>query len=103
MKRVIDGKRYDTERAQEIGSWWNGYGNNDFKYCAETLYITAKGNYFLAGNGGAMSKYAESHGNSTCGGCGIFPLSREEAFLWAQENLEPKDFQEHFSDMIEDA
>ena len=105
MKRVIEGKRYDTATAQEIGAWWNGYSTSDFEYCEEKLYLTSKGNFFLAGEGGAYSRYAQSHGNATGGGEAITPLSREEAFQWAQEHLEPEDYADspYFSDLIEDA
>ena len=103
MKQIIDAKRYDTETAQEIGGWWNGYSASDFEYCSETLYVTARGNYFLAGSGGAKSHYAQSYGNTTGGGEAITPLSREEAFQWAQEHLDVEDYQEVFGDMVEDA
>ncbi len=29
MKQIIEGKRYDTSTAQEIGAWWNGYSTSD--------------------------------------------------------------------------
>ena len=103
MKQVIEGKRYDTATAQEIGAWWNGYPTSDFHYCEEKLYLTPKGNFFLAGEGGALSQYARSHGNATGGGEAITPLSREEAFQWAQEHLDADDFPEVFGDMVEDA
>lgn len=103
MKRIIEGKRYDTATAQEIGTWWNGYSTSDFEYCEEKLYLTSKGNFFLAGSGGAKSHYAQSYGNATGGGEAITPLSREEAFKWAQEYLKPEEYAEHFSDLIEDA
>lgn len=103
MKQIIEGKRYDTSNAQEIGSWWNGYPTSDFHYCEEKLYLTPKGNFFLAGEGGALSQYARSHGNATGGGEAITPLSREEAFQWAQEHLDVEDYQEVFGDMVEDA
>ena len=103
MKRIIGGKLYRTETSQEIGTWWNGYSTSDFEYCEEKLYLTSKGNFFLAGSGGAKSHYAQSHGNATGGGEAITPLSREEAFKWAQEYLKPEEYAEYFSDLIEDA
>jgi len=103
MKQVIEGKRYDTATAQEIGSWWNGYPMSDFHYCEEKLYLTSKGNFFLRGEGGALSQYSRSHCNATGFGEAITPLSREEAFQWAQEHLEAENYAEYFSDMIEDA
>src|SRR3990172_2422569 len=69
MKKVIDGKIYNTETAELLHEWDNGMYGNDFGRCEEALYRTKKGAYFIAGEGGAMSRYARSCGsNSTCGG-----------------------------------
>lgn len=35
MKKIIDGKKYDTETAKLVGEWTNGYSYNDFHYCTE--------------------------------------------------------------------
>jgi hypothetical protein len=84
MKRIIDGKRYDTEKAEEIA--WNGSteGRSDFRYFSEYLYRTARGRWFLAGSGGPMTKYAETIGNGRTGGDGIIPLSEDEAREWLE-------------------
>ena len=37
MKSIINGKRYDTETAQELASWDNGCNCGDFHECEETL------------------------------------------------------------------
>jgi len=104
MERIINGRRYNTETAQEIGSYWNELGPRDFNRIEETLYITARGNFFLAGSGGCMSKYAVAVGNDTSGSERITPLSRQEAFEWCQEFLsDPAEYQEYFSDLIKDA
>lgn len=104
MKRIIGGKRYDTETAQEIGSG-GGKGNpGDFRHYSESLYITKKGSFFLAGEGGPLSRYGRpAYGGGTCGGEGIIPISREDALSWCEEHLDIEDYQEYFSDMIEDA
>jgi len=48
MRRVIDGKMYDTEKAQLVASdrYWDG-SNWDRKGRNTYLYKTAKGNFFL--------------------------------------------------------
>jgi hypothetical protein len=102
MTKVINGKRYDTKKAKLIASWCNGHCSNDFSYCSETLYVTSKGNYFLHGDGGAMSKYSVSVGNNRGGSEDIIPMSHFEAFEWAQEHASPEEL-EHFNDMIEEA
>ncbi|NLI12909.1 hypothetical protein [Pelotomaculum propionicicum] len=57
-KKVIDRKVYDTDTAELIHEYWNGYGNQDFKFLSEDLYQTKKGNFFLLGSDGAMTCYA---------------------------------------------
>ena len=85
MKKVIDGKLYNTETAELLHEWDNGCYGNDFNECSESLYRTKKGVFFIAGSGGAMSKYAESCGqNSVCGGEGIEPLTSAAAREWAE-------------------
>ena len=39
MKKIINGRKYDTETAKEIGYWSNGYPCSDFNHCNETLYL----------------------------------------------------------------
>ena len=108
MREIINGKRYDTEKATLIGEYNNlGRGCDsvtDFKFCEEGLYVTRSGNYFLAGEGGAMSKYAGPAGqNASQGGSGITPISKDEAYEWAERHLEPAELEKHFYDTIVDA
>lgn len=86
MKRIINGKKYDTETATMIHEWDNGHYTGDFEHCEEALYRTRKGAYFLAGSGGPMSKYAESRGNETSGGEAITPITETEAREWLEEH-----------------
>jgi hypothetical protein len=105
MKAIIDGKRYDTEKAIEIGhSSYNGPGN-DFQAWSGSLYKTPRaGRYFLAGEGGPMSRWASSvDGGGWSSGDGIIPLTSEEALAWAEKELGSDTIEEHFGDQIEDA
>ena len=98
MKRVINGKVYNTNTAEELHSYWNHRGAGDFQYLSEDLYKTKKGNFFLAGEGGAMTKYSQSCGeNSVCGGSGIHPLDPDEALEWAENHgMSAYKIAEHF-------
>ena len=40
MKAIIDGKRYDTERAPKMAEYGNGLGRSDFRNLDEELYRT---------------------------------------------------------------
>lgn len=104
MKKVIDGKLYDTEKATKIADYWNGLGADDFRFVHEELYVTVKGNYFLYGEGGPMTEYAESFGpNSWSGSSNIFSFTREQAYEWLVHREKTEAIIEHFSDFIEEA
>lgn len=67
MKKIINGKLYDTDTAEYIGGY--EYGNSsDFEYVSEALYRKKTGEFFLYGRGGPMSKYAQSCGVNSWGG-----------------------------------
>lgn len=92
MKKVINKKLYNTETAERVGSWDNGHYTNDFAYCSEDLYRTKSGNFFLHGEGGPLSKYAQSSGNSTGWGEKIVPLTYDDAQEWAEKHLDGDDY-----------
>lgn len=102
MKKIINNKVYDTSTAQKLGKWDNGHYTNDFQYCAETLYKKRTGEYFLHGEGHAMSKYASHSGNSSGWGEKIIPLTYEEAQKWAEEHLNADDYISIFGEPVED-
>lgn len=98
MKKVIDGVRYDTGKAKEIARYDNGLCGTDFHHMEETLYKTPNGRWFLAGEGGALSKYSEPVGNNGRGGSSdIIPMSEEEAREWLEEHDEVGALEEHFA------
>lgn len=86
MKKVIDGKMYNTETATEISSAGNSLGRGDFRHYYETLYRTKKGAFFLYGEGGPMTKYGQPCGDMTEGGDGFFVLSNREALSWCERH-----------------
>jgi hypothetical protein len=102
MKRIIDGKTYNTETATTVCDTGNDLSVTDFRHEDSALYITKKGAFFIAGNGGPMSRFARAESqNSWSGGGGVIPLDRGEAVRCA-ENW-PEQIEEYFGDMIEDA
>jgi hypothetical protein len=103
MKQIINGKRYDTASAVRIAGWDNGYGQGDFRWCSEELYKTKTGAYFIAGEGGAMSRYARPCGDMTGGGSGITPYTEEEAREWCEKHGLTDALETFFSASIEDA
>lgn len=104
MKAIINGFRYDTDKAIKVGSASNGYGR-DLSSWDATLYVTKTARrYFLAGRGGPMTRYARSLGdNNTSGGEQIDPMSKEQALAWAEQYLDADEIEAGFADAIQDA
>lgn len=104
MKKIINGKLYDTDTAKELGSWSNAGGWRDFSHMEETLYRKRTGEYFLHGEGGPMTKYAQTVGqNGWSGGSKILPLSAEAARKWAEEHLNADEYMALFGEPEEDS
>lgn len=96
MKKIINGRLYNTDTAELIGSWNNGHYTSDFRYCEESLYRKKNHEYFLYGNGGAFSIYSKSCGDSYRGGEDIIPMTEEEARDWAENYLTAEKYMELF-------
>ena len=103
MKKIINGKVYDTNTAKELGSYGNGGTWRDFSHWEETLYRKKTGEYFLHGEGGPMTRYAEAQGqNQWSGGSRIMPMTYQEATQWAEEHLSADEYEEIFGAVVED-
>lgn len=90
MRRIIDGRLYDTDTARQVGSTWHtdGFRRGDFHYYEEEMYRKRTGEYFLHGWGGAETKYAEPVGlTGLQGGEGIVPIDQPTARQWAEDHL----------------
>jgi len=106
MKKILNGLRYDTDKAVEIGSAsGGGESTRDFEHWEATLYRTPRsGRFFLAGEGGPMSRFSQSIGqNSWSGGSDLIPMTREEALVWAEQHLNTEEIELHFPNNIKDA
>ena len=104
MKAIKNGKRYDTENSELIATYDNGLGISDFRNLSEDLYRTKKGNWFLVGSGGAMTKYSIPAGNMKSGSSdNIVPITETEAFEWLQHHEETYALEKYFSEVIEEA
>lgn len=99
MKKIINGKMYNTDTAKELFHYWNG--NHGFGRISETLYRKKTGEYFLYGVGGARTRYAEKSGGVYYEGCAIIPLSVESAKVWAEKHLDADRYIELFGDVEE--
>lgn len=105
MKTILDGIRYNTEKATLIGEASFGH-HGDFARWEAGLYVTPRsGRYFLAGEGGPMSFWAEAgdQPGERRSGSGIRPMSPKAALEWAERHLTTEEVEAAFGDQIEDA
>jgi|TARA_A100001037_G_C15114347_1_gene620657 hypothetical protein len=86
MKKVINGKIYDTRTATFIHEYWNGLSTRDFNYCREQLYRKKTGEFFVYGDGGALTRWGTKYGNGYCDGADILPRTNEQALKWAENH-----------------
>jgi hypothetical protein len=105
MKAIINGKRYDTETATCVAGDSGGQGKRDFRWYDEDLYLTKKGNWFLAGEGGPMSRWAEPGAgqNEVTSGEGIVPLTKQEAREWLERAEKWDCIEKYFGNAVQDA
>lgn len=104
MRRIINKKIYDDSKATFIGSYSNDLGSRDFRDISESLYKTSKGEFFLSGEGGPMTHYAEKCGNMTSGSRKIIPLTKDEALDWCENhNISASIICAEFGDELEEA
>jgi hypothetical protein len=96
MKKIINGKRYDTNTAKLMGIAKYSHPR-DFRHWQEELYRKQTGEFFLYGIGGPLSPYARQTGqNQWSGDEKIRPLSLEEAQSWAEKHLDADEYEEIF-------
>lgn len=101
MKKHINSRIYNTETAALVGEWSND--SRDIDWCEERLYRKKTGEYFIHGEGGAMSRYAKQIEQNRWGNGGeIIPLSYERAREWAEEYLTTDEYDAEFGAPEED-
>lgn len=98
MKKIVGGKKYDTETANLLGGLDNGRSKSDFRWKNEELYQKKTGEYFLYGEGGPLTEYFEDLGNWKGYGRDIVPLSKEDAKRLGEKILSYKEYVEAFGE-----
>lgn len=98
MKKIINGKVYNTESAEFIASHQTA-GRQlgiDFDAVYEALYKTKRGAYFLVGEGFNMP-WGKSDGNGFCYGENIVALTEQETLEWCEKRqIDPDDIEGEF-------
>lgn len=103
MKKIISGKKYDTDTAKCLTSYETGGACcNDIHYLNEVLYRKITGEYFLFGEGGAYSPYGvPAVGGGCVAGEAIRPLSVAEAKAWAEMHMSADAYETTFGPVAE--
>lgn len=101
MKKIINGKVYNTETARKVAEHEHSY-RTEFDWCDEALYCKRTGEYFLAGRGHAQSRYAcQVEQNCWAPGEGIIPLTYAEAKEWGEAHMDAEDYEAEFGPVSE--
>lgn len=83
MKKIIDGKVYNTKTATCVADENKSLQN--FYSTSEALYVTKSGAWFLYGESSAGGNYSHWSGNSCGYGEDIRVLTVEEVLAWAEQ------------------
>lgn len=97
MKQIIKGKRYDTETAKLVAEYSNDLDLGDFSNLEESLYQTQSGKWFIAGSGGALTKYATTCGGRSSSGESILPIEASEALRWLESHKMTEEIEAWFT------
>lgn len=101
MRKIINGKKYDTETAEQLASYWNELSTRDFRHMTERLFRKKNGEYFLYGKGGPASAYAKVLLDGCTEGERIVPLSEQEAKAWAEKKVHCDEYEAIFGEVEE--
>ena len=103
MKKIIEGNLYNRGAATQIcRDRTDTMSRRDFRYLEEELYQKRTKEFFLYGEGGAMTKYAKYvEGCGYTDGEKIIPLSEDEARDWVEEHMDVDDYIELFGECEE--
>lgn len=85
MRQIINKRTYDTRTATKLTEVWNRLSQMDPRYEYKAIYRKKNGEYFLYGQGGAQTLFAEVYANMCGIGERIIPMSEEDAREWVEE------------------
>lgn len=101
MKKIINGRLYNTDTATFIASC--GWGNpDDFEYYCDRLYRKKTGEFFLFGEGGPYSKYGGwADEENLVSGKIVRPMSEDAAKKWLENQGDVDKYIELFGEVEE--
>jgi hypothetical protein len=84
LRKFINGKTYRSHTAPLIVTLPSLFPKTSNKWHETRLYRNQRGAYFLAGEGGSLSRWKKITSHGTIPGEGIEPISKEEALRYAK-------------------
>lgn len=103
MKKVIESKLYNTDTATLVSEYDSGPNRSDFTWWQEKLFITNKNNWFIFGEGGPASHYAQHGQNESWGSWDIRRVAEHEAYEWLESHNDIEAINLYFPGEIEEA
>lgn len=100
MKKIINGRKYDTETAKHIGTRYEGRPGS-FEFFSEELYRKKTGEFFILGDGGPRSPYTRDDDGNIAGACCIVPYTEKQAKKWVEEYCSADTYEEIFGEVEE--
>ena len=108
MEKIIDGRRYDTDKADLIFDWDNGRPESDFGWRIKRLYRSKHGAWFFVHRGGPSSDMAIPCGdNGRTGSSNLEAVSDDDAYRFLEAHSDDTDaaraIEQYFADRVVDA
>lgn len=102
MKKIINGKLYNTETAKEVGTHKGAWFEEDCYFSEHSLYMKENGEWFLVGKGNSLYCYdKDSYYGELEGGYIIYPISNEEAKVWIEKYMDVDTYIKFFGEVEE--
>ena len=99
MKKIINGKRYDTDTARKISSFQYSH-HHDFLWHRETMYQKKTGEFFIHGE---VREESGDRNELDCNSCmkseRLIPMTIKSAMDWAKKNLSVDEYETVFGEV----
>ena len=102
MKKIINGKLYNTETAKEVGTYKGDWFEDDCYFSEHSLYVKKNAEWFLLGKGESLYYYNEdSHYGELEDGYILYPISIERAKVWVEKYMDVDTYVKFFGEVEE--
>lgn len=105
LKRIIDGRTFNTATAQSLAYFAHEPGYEEYRHQWESLYQARSGAYFLVGEGMSHTPWSAAipDCNDRMRGHALLPLTKAEAKHWLELREKTAEYAEVFGEPAEAA